>query len=48
MTGAPIASADRTDDVGSLSQGPAFDSPSDELEDESDMTSPPMLGPTTL
>jgi hypothetical protein len=40
------APADRTSDVGSLPQGTTFDSPSRELEDESDMISPSMLEPT--
>jgi hypothetical protein len=45
--GADSASGE-TDDAGPSSQGPAFDSPSDELEDESDIPSPPTLEPTAL
>jgi hypothetical protein len=47
MTRAPTASVGRTNDACSPPQGPAFDSPSGELEDKTDMTSP-MLEPTTL
>jgi hypothetical protein len=48
MTKATIAPVVRTNDVDSPSQGPAFDSPADELEDQSDMTSPLTLEPTAL
>jgi hypothetical protein len=48
MTGVPTVLADGTSDAGLSPQGPAFDSLSDEQEDESDMTSPPTLNPTTL
>jgi hypothetical protein len=48
MVGVPMVLADRADDLGSSSQGPALDSPSGELEDEFDMTCPPMLEPTAL
>lgn len=48
MTGVSTAPARRTSDVGLPPQGSAFDSPSGELEDESDMTSPPTLEPTVL
>jgi hypothetical protein len=46
MTGVLTAPAGKTNDVGSPPQGPAFDSPSSELEDERDMPYPLMLEPT--
>lgn len=48
MTGAPAMLAGRAAGAGSQSLGPAFNSPSKELEDESDMISPPILEPTAL
>lgn len=48
MTRMPTALAGGTNIAGSPPQGPAFDSPSGELEDKSDMTSPLTLEPTTL
>lgn len=48
MTGMPTTLAGGTNVAGSPPQGPAFDSPSGELEYKSDMTSPLTLEPTTL
>ena len=48
MTRVLTVPAGGTNDAGSPPQGLAFDSPSDELEDESNMTSPLMLEPTSL
>jgi hypothetical protein len=48
MTGVPMVPAGKTSDTGLSPQGPAFDSPFGELEDESDMTSPLTLESTAL
>jgi hypothetical protein len=48
MTGAPTMLAGRAGGAGSQSPGLALNSPFKELEDESDMISPPMLEPTAL
>jgi hypothetical protein len=48
MTGAPSMLAGRVGGASSQSPGSALSSPSEELEDESDMISPLMLKPTAL